>query len=109
HVDVVAPLARRPPYSYAPLPYRLSTVRSNTFTAMHWIAPVLWALFFLSVLTVLPPGRFSPLISRLTLRRDWRLAAVCFVWFFGLAPLWVIGLLVHFLLVHPRLAGTGAE
>ena len=96
-------------YSYATLPDRLFTVRSNTFDAIHWLAPLLWALFFLSILAVLPPARFAPLIGRLPLRRDWHLAAVGFMWFFGLAQLWVIGLLIHFILDKRVLAGSGSE
>jgi hypothetical protein len=96
-------------YSYATLPEKLFTARSNTFDAIHWLAPLLWFLFFLSILAVLPPARFAPLISRLTLRRDWRLAAAGFLWLFGAAQLWVIGLLIHFILDHRVLAGSGSE
>jgi hypothetical protein len=96
-------------YSYATLPDRLFTVQSNTFSSVHWLAPLLWGLFFASILAVLPPARFAPLIGRLTLKRDWRLAAAGFMWFFGLAQLWVIGLLIHFILQHRVLAGCGTE
>ena len=39
-------------YSYATLPTKFLSVHSNTFTAAHWVAPVLWGLFFLAIATV---------------------------------------------------------
>src|SRR4249920_1744861 len=88
-------------YSYASLPDKLVSVHSNTFTMARWASPVLWTVFFVSILVVLPPERFEPLISPLAANPVWRKAAGILIWLFGLAQLWVIGLLVHFLL-HNR-------
>jgi hypothetical protein len=95
-------------YSYASLPDKLVSVHSNTFTAARWASPVLWALFFASIVVVLPPARFEPLISPLAANPVWRKAAGVLIWLFGLAQLWVIGLLVHFLL-HNRVTHNGTE
>jgi hypothetical protein len=95
-------------YSYATLPDRFVSVHSNTFTAAHWLAPVLWGLFFLAILVVLPPTRLEPLVSPLAARPVWRKGGTALVWLFGLAQLWVIGLLVHFLL-HNRVTNNGTE
>jgi len=45
-------------YSYATLPTRLISVHSNTFTALRFAAPVLWTLFFISIVIILPPKGF---------------------------------------------------
>jgi hypothetical protein len=95
-------------YSYASLPDKLVSVHSNTFTAARWAAPVLWTVFFVSILVVLPPARFEPLVSPLAANPVWRKAAGILIWLFGLAQLWVIGLLVHFLL-HNRVTHNGTE
>ncbi len=95
-------------YSYASLPDRLVSVHSNTFTALRWTAPILWALFFVSILIVLPPARFEPLINPLAANPIWRRAAGVLIWLFGLAQLWVISLLVHFLL-HNKVTHNGTE
>ena len=95
-------------YSYASLPARLVSVHSNTFTAIRWTSPVLWSLFFVSILVVMPPPGFEPLISPLAARPVWRKAGTVLVWLFGLAQLWVIGLLVHFLL-HKQLTQNGTD
>jgi hypothetical protein len=95
-------------YSYATLPDKLISVHSNTFTAAHWLAPILWALFFVSILVVMPPAQLEPLISPLAANPAWRKAAGVLVWLFGLAQLWVIGLLVHFLL-HNRVTHNGTD
>jgi uncharacterized membrane protein len=95
-------------YSYATLPTRFLSVHSNTFTAAHWIAPVLWALFFLTIAAVSPPAGFKPLFSPLEARPYVRAAASPLVWLFALSQLWVIGLLVHFLL-HNKVTNNGTE
>ncbi len=95
-------------YSYATLPDKLVSVHSNTFTAVRWASPVLWALFFVSILVVMPPPGFEPVISPLAARPIWRKAGTVLVWFFGLAQLWVIGLLVHFLL-HNKVTNNGTD
>jgi hypothetical protein len=95
-------------YSYATLPDKLVSVHSNTFTAVRWASPVLWTIFFASILVVLPPARFEPLISPFAANPVWRRAAGVLVWLFGLAQLWVIGLLVHFLL-HKQLTQNGTD
>ena len=95
-------------YSYATLPTRFLSVHSNTFTAAHWLAPALWALFFLTIAAVAPPARVTPLVSPLAARPYVRAGAVPLLWLFGLAQLWVIGLLVHFLL-HNRVTNNGTE
>jgi hypothetical protein len=95
-------------YSYATLPTKFLSVHSNTFTAAHWVAPALWAAFFVAILVVLPPARLAPLVSPLAARPFWRAGGTVLVWLFGLAQLWVIGLLVHFLL-HNRVTNNGTE
>ena len=95
-------------YSYASLPDRLVSVHSNTFTALRWTAPLLWGLFLVSILIVLPPARFEPLINPLAANPVWRRAAAVLIWMFGLAQLWVISLLVHFLL-HNKVTHNGTE
>jgi hypothetical protein len=95
-------------YSYATLPTRLVSVHSNTFTAIRYAAPVLWTLFFFSIIVILPPKRFEPVVSPLAARPIWRRAAIVLIWFFGLAQLWVIGLLVHFLL-HDKVTNNGTD
>src|SRR5438128_360883 len=95
-------------YSYATLPTRFLSVHSNTFTAAHWLAPVLWALFFVAIVVVLPPARIAPLVSPLAARPFWRPGGTTLVWLFGLSQLWVIGLLVHFLL-HKQVTNNGTE
>src|SRR2546423_15542917 len=80
-------------YSYATLPDKLFAVRSNTFTQMHWIGPVFWTVLFAAILAILPPSRFSPLIDKITLRRDWRRAGGVIMWAFAVEQLWGIGLL----------------
>jgi hypothetical protein len=95
-------------YSYATLPDKLVSVHSNTFTAVRWASPVLWAVFFASILVVLPPARFEPLISPFAANPVWRRAAGVLIWLFGVAQLWVIGLLVHFLL-HKQLTQNGTD
>src|SRR5437763_5744917 len=84
-------------YSYASLPNKLVSVHSNTFTAIRWTSPVLWTVFFASILVVLPPARFEPLISPFAANPVWRRAAGVLLWLFAASQLWVIGLLVHFL------------
>lgn len=95
-------------YSYATLPTKFLSVHSNTFTAAHWVAPVLWALFFLTIASVSPPAGIKPLVSPLAARPYVRAAAVPLLWLFALDQLWVIGLLVHFLL-HNKVANNGTE
>ena len=85
-------------YSYATLPTKLISVHSNTFTALRYTAPVLWTLFFLSIIVILPPKGFEPVVSPLAARPMYRKAGTFMIWLFGLAQLWVISLLVHFLL-----------
>jgi hypothetical protein len=95
-------------YSYATLPTKFLSVHSNTFTAAHWIAPVLWGLFFLTIATVSPPAGIKPLFAPLEARPYVRAAGLPLVWLFALAQLWVIGLLVHFLL-HNKVTNNGTE
>jgi hypothetical protein len=95
-------------YSYASIPARLVSVHSNTFTAVRWASPVLWTVFFVSILVVMPPPGVEPLVSPLAARPIWRKAGTALIWFFGLAQLWVIGLLVHFLL-HNKVTNNGTE
>jgi hypothetical protein len=95
-------------YSYATLPTRFLSVHSNTFTAAHWVAPVLWGLFFVAIATVSPPARIKPLVSPLAARPYVRAGGTPLVWLFALAQLWVIGLLVHFLL-HNKVTNNGTE
>jgi hypothetical protein len=85
-------------YSYATLPTKLVSVHSNTFTAIRWASPVLWTLFFVSIVVVMPPKGFEPLVSPLAARPVFRRAGTTMIWVFGVAQLWVISLLVHFLL-----------
>jgi hypothetical protein len=56
----------------------------------------------------MPPARLEPLISPLAANPVWSKAAGVLVWLFGLAQLWVIGLLVHFLL-HNRVTHNGTD
>jgi hypothetical protein len=93
-------------YSYASLPARLVSVHSNTFTTIRWTSPVLWTLFFASILIVMPPPGIEPLIAPLEARPIWRRAGTILIWLFGIAQLWVIGLLVHFLL-HKQVTNNG--
>src|SRR6184192_3099255 len=95
-------------YSYATLPNKLVAAHSNTFVALRWASPVLWTVFFASILIVLPPARFEPLISPFAANPVWRRAAGVLIWLFGLAQLWVIGLLVHFLL-HKQVTQNGTD
>jgi hypothetical protein len=95
-------------YSYASIPDKLVSVHSNTFTAIRWVSPVLWAFFFVSIVIVLPPARFEPVISPLAARPVYRKMGTVLLWFFGLAQLWVIGLLVHFLL-HKQVTNNGTD
>ena len=95
-------------YSYATLPTRFLSVHSNTFTAVHWIAPVLWGLFFLTIATVSPPAGIKPLFSPLEARPYVRAAGMPLLWLFALSQLWVIGLLVH-LLLHDKVTNNGTE
>jgi hypothetical protein len=95
-------------YSYATLPTKFLSVHSNTFTAAHWVAPVLWALFFLTIASVAPPAGIKPFVSPLAARPYVRAAAVPLLWLFALDQLWVIGLLVHFLL-HNKVADNGTD
>jgi hypothetical protein len=95
-------------YSYATLPTKLVSVHSNTFTAIRYAAPVLWTLFFLSIIVILPPKRFEPVVSPLAARPVWRRAGTVLIWFFGLAQLWVIALLVHYLL-HNKVTNNGTD
>src|SRR5262249_45520690 len=85
-------------YSYATLPTKLVSVNSNTFTAIRFVAPVLWTLFFLSIVIVIPPKGIEPLMSPLEARPVYRKIGTSMIWLFGVAQLWVISLLVHFLL-----------
>ena len=85
-------------YSYATLPTKLVSAHTNTFTVIRYAAPVLWTLFFISIVVVIPPRGVEPFVSPLAARPIYRRAATIMIWFFGLAQLWVIGLLVHFLL-----------
>jgi hypothetical protein len=85
-------------YSYATLPTKLISVHSNTFAALRFAAPVLWTLFFISIVIILPPKGFEPVVSPLAARPMYRKAGTFMIWVFGLAQLWVISLLVHFLL-----------
>jgi hypothetical protein len=57
---------------------------------------------------VLPPARFEPVISPLAARPVYRKMGTVLLWFFGLAQLWVIGLLVHFLL-HKQVTNNGTD
>src|SRR5947209_5794778 len=93
-------------YSYATLPDKLFTVRSGTFTQMHWIGPAFLSVFFFLTLAVLPPSRFSPLIDRITMRRYTRAAAGAIIWAATTVQLWVISLLIHFI-VQGRILNTG--
>jgi hypothetical protein len=95
-------------YSYATLPTKLVSVHSNTFTAIRWASPVLWTFFFLSIVIVMPPKGFEPLVSPLAARPTFRRSATVLIWFFGLAQLWVISLLVHFLL-HNKVTNNGTD
>jgi hypothetical protein len=95
-------------YSYATLPTKLVSVHSNTFTVIRYAAPVLWTLFFLSIIVILPPRRFEPVVSPLAARPIWRKAGTFMIWFFGLAQIWVISLLVHFLL-HNKVTNNGTD
>jgi hypothetical protein len=95
-------------YSYASLPTKLVSVHSNTFTAIRYAAPVLWTLFFISIVIVIPPKGFEPLVSPLEARPIYRKVGTFMIWFFGLAQLWVIGLLVHFLL-HNKVTNNGTQ
>ena len=95
-------------YSYATLPTRLVSVHSNTFTAIRYAAPVLWTLFFFSIIVILPPKRFEPVVSPLAARPIWRKAGTVMIWLFGIAQLWVISLLVHFLL-HNKVTNNGTD
>lgn len=95
-------------YSYATLPTKLVSVHSNTFTAIRYAAPVLWTLFFVSIVIVIPPKGIEPLVSPLEARPIYRKTGTFMIWFFGLAQLWVIGLLVHFLL-HNKVTNNGTE
>ena len=95
-------------YSYATLPTKLISVHSNTFMALRYAAPVLWTVFFLSIIVILPPKRFEPVVSPLAARPIWRSAGTIMIWLFGIAQLWVIGLLVHFLL-HNKVTSNGTD
>jgi hypothetical protein len=95
-------------YSYASIPSKLVSVHSNTFTALRWVSPVLWTLFFVSIVVVIPPKGIEPFVSPLEARPWIRRMGTVLVWFFGLAQLWVIGLLVHFLL-HNQVTKNGTE
>jgi hypothetical protein len=95
-------------YSYATLPTKLVSVHSNTFTAVRWAAPVLWTLFFISIVIVVPPKGVEPLVSPLAARPAYRRAGTFMIWFFGIAQLWVISLLVHFLL-HNKVTNNGTD
>jgi hypothetical protein len=95
-------------YSYASIPDKLVSAHSNTFTAIRWVSPVLWAFFFFSILIVLPPRGIEPLISPLQARPVYRKIGTGLLWFFGLAQLWVIGLLVHYLL-HDQVTNNGTD
>jgi hypothetical protein len=95
-------------YSYATLPTKLISVHSNTFTALRYAAPVLWTLFFLSIIVILPPKRFEPVFSPLAARAVYRKAGTFMIWLFGLAQLWVISLLVHFLLQN-KITSNGTD
>jgi len=95
-------------YSYATLPTKFLSVHSNTFTAAHWVAPVLWGLFFVAVAIVTPPAGVAPLVTPLSARPFWRPGGTLLVWLFAIAQLWVIGLLVHFLL-HNKVTNNGTE
>ncbi len=95
-------------YSYASIPDKLVSVHSNTFAAIRWTAPPLWAFFFVSILIVMPPPGIEPLISPLRARPVYRKIGTALIWFFGVAQLWVIGLLVHFLL-HKQVTNNGTD
>lgn len=95
-------------YSYATLPTKLVSVHSNTFTLIRYTAPALWTLFFLSIIVILPPKRFEPVVSPLAARPIWRKASTIMIWIFGIAQLWVISLLVHFLL-HNKVTNNGTD
>ena len=95
-------------YSYATLPTRLISVHSNTFTALRYAAPVLWTLFFVSIIVILPPKGFEPVVSPLAARPAYRKAGTFMISLFGIAQLWVISLLVHFLL-HNKVTNNGTD
>jgi hypothetical protein len=95
-------------YSYATIPAKLVSVHSNTFTAVRWLSPILWTLFFISIVVVIPPKGFEPLVSPLEARPWIRRVGTVLIWFFGLAQLWVISLLVHFLL-HNKVTNNGTD
>jgi hypothetical protein len=95
-------------YSYASIPAKLVSVHSNTFTALRWVAPVLWTVFFVSIVVVIPPKGVEPLISPLEARPWIRKVGTALIWFFALAQLWVIGLLVHFLL-NNQVTNNGSD
>jgi hypothetical protein len=95
-------------YSYATLPTKLISVHSNTFTALRFAAPVLWTLFFISIVIILPPKGFEPVVSPLAARPVYRKAGTFMIWVFGLAQLWVISLLVHFLLAN-KVTNNGTD
>jgi hypothetical protein len=95
-------------YSYATLPTKLVSVHSNTFAAIRFVAPVLWTLFFLSIVIVIPPKGIEPLVSPLEARPVYRKIGTSMIWLFGVAQLWVISLLVHFLL-HNKVTNNGTE
>src|SRR5690349_20026036 len=95
-------------YSYATLPTKFLSVHSNTFAAAHWIGPLLWGAFFLTIATVSPPAGIRPLFTPLDARPYVRAASLPLLWLFALAQLWVIGLLVHFLL-HNKVTNNGTN
>jgi hypothetical protein len=95
-------------YSYATIPAKLVSVHSNTFSAVRWLSPILWTLFFISIVVVIPPKGFEPLVSPLEARPWIRRVGTVLIWFFGLAQLWVISLLVHFLL-HNKVTNNGTD
>jgi hypothetical protein len=95
-------------YSYASIPAKLVSVHSNTFTALRWVSPVLWTALFVSILIVIPPKGIEPFVSPLEARPWIRRSGTVLIWFFGLAQLWVISLLVHFLL-HNKVTNNGTD
>ncbi|HST26268.1 MAG TPA: hypothetical protein VLJ76_09765 [Gaiellaceae bacterium] len=95
-------------YAYATLPTKFLSVHSSTFSAAHWLAPVLWGVFFVVIATVSPPAGIEPLVKPLEARPYVRALGLPLVWLFAVSQLWVIGLLVHFLL-HNKVTNNGTE
>ena len=69
---------------------------------------MLWTLFFLSIVIILPPKGVEPRGQPARGRPAYRKAGTFMIWLFGIAQLWVISLLVHFLL-HNKVTNNGTD